>query len=219
MVPPVARYPSTSDGGVAILCPLAEALGARLAEYPIGLGDGAIGVDHTVTVGSLGTCLEGTASQAIGLGEVEQEGCTVATDHTGLSDQAIGAGLGVTDQGSEAGGGDDLEHGSRLRWWGVSVAPRVLIIAGRGWLSRVGSQFPDWHSVAVGDAPGAPAALLLNLAQTDSLGRRALQQCAKAAQRHRVIHADGSITQTDRVFSKASTQRLSQWAQDRNSAL
>jgi hypothetical protein len=66
---------------------------------------------------------------------------------------------------------------------------------------------------------GFRAALLLNLAQTDRLGRRALQQCAKAAQRHRVIHADGSITQTDRVFSKASTKRLSQWAQDRNSRL
>jgi hypothetical protein len=66
---------------------------------------------------------------------------------------------------------------------------------------------------------GYRAALLLNLAQTDSLGRRALQACAKAANRHRVIHADGAITQTDRVFSKASTQRLSQWAQDRNSAV
>ncbi len=43
-------------------------------------------------------------------------------------------------------------------WWGVSVAPRVLIIADRGWLSRVGSQFPNWHSVAVGDVPGAAVA-------------------------------------------------------------
>ena len=66
---------------------------------------------------------------------------------------------------------------------------------------------------------GFRAALLLNLAQTDRLGRRALQQCAKAAQRHRVIHADGSITQTDRVFSKASTKRLAMWAQDRNSRI
>jgi hypothetical protein len=63
------------------------------------------------------------------------------------------------------------------------------------------------------------ATLLLNLAQTDRQGRRALQACAKAAQRHRVLHDDGTITQTDRVFSKASTQRLSQWAQDRNSRL
>jgi hypothetical protein len=66
---------------------------------------------------------------------------------------------------------------------------------------------------------GFRAALLLNLAQTNRQGRAALQQCAKAAQRHRVIHADGSITQTDRVFSKASTKRLAMWAQDRNSAL
>lgn len=61
------------------------------------------------------------------------------------------------------------------------------------------------------------ASLLLNLAQTNSLGRKALQQCAMAAQRHRVVHADGSITQSDRVFSKASTKRLAMWAQDRNS--
>jgi hypothetical protein len=63
------------------------------------------------------------------------------------------------------------------------------------------------------------ATLLLNLAQTSSQGRRALQACAKAANRHSVTHADGAITQTDRVFSKASTKRLAMWAQDRNSAL
>jgi hypothetical protein len=66
---------------------------------------------------------------------------------------------------------------------------------------------------------GFRAALLLNLAQTNSKGRHALQQCAKAAGRHTVRHTDGSITQNDRVFSKASTRRLSQWAQDRNSAI
>jgi hypothetical protein len=63
------------------------------------------------------------------------------------------------------------------------------------------------------------ASLLLNLAQTNRQGRAALQACAKAANRHRVTHADGSITQTDRVFSKASTKRLAMWAQDRNSRL
>lgn len=63
------------------------------------------------------------------------------------------------------------------------------------------------------------ATLLLNLAQSDRLGRRALQQCAKAAGRHCVRHDDGSITQNDRVFSKASTKRLAMWAQDRNSRL
>jgi len=66
---------------------------------------------------------------------------------------------------------------------------------------------------------GHRATLLLNLAQTNSKGRHALQQCAKAAGRHKVSHADGSITQNDRVFSKASTRRLSQWAQNRNSAI
>ena len=64
---------------------------------------------------------------------------------------------------------------------------------------------------------GHRATLLLNLAQTSPLGRKALQACAKAANRHRLLHADGSITQTDRVFSKASTKRLAMWAQDRNS--
>ena len=66
---------------------------------------------------------------------------------------------------------------------------------------------------------GHRATLLLNLAQSSDLGRKALQACAKAAGRHAVIHADGSITQQDRVFSKASTVRLAQWAQDRNSKL
>ncbi len=66
---------------------------------------------------------------------------------------------------------------------------------------------------------GHRATLLLNLAQSDRLGRRALQACAKAANRHRVLHDGGAITQTDRVFSKASTKRLSQWAQNRNSSV
>jgi hypothetical protein len=66
---------------------------------------------------------------------------------------------------------------------------------------------------------GHRASLLLNLAQTNAQGRHALQRCAKAAGRHTVAHADGSITQKDRVFSKASTKRLAMWAQDRNSAL
>lgn len=63
------------------------------------------------------------------------------------------------------------------------------------------------------------ATLLLNLAQTNAQGRHALQQCAKAARRHIVSHADGTTTQRDRVFSKASTKRLAMWAQDRNSAI
>jgi len=116
-VPPVARYPTTSDAAVAILCPLAEALGGCLAEHPIGLGDRAIGVDDPMTLGSLGTRLQGTATQAIGLGEVEQEGCTEATDHTGALDQQVGDTLGVAQQGSEAGGGDDGKHGP----WGRGV--------------------------------------------------------------------------------------------------
>ena len=63
------------------------------------------------------------------------------------------------------------------------------------------------------------AALLLTLSQSSSLGRHALQQCAKVAGRHKVTHADGTTTQRDRVFSKASTKRLAMWAQNRNSAI
>ena len=66
---------------------------------------------------------------------------------------------------------------------------------------------------------GYRAALLLNLAQTDRQGRAALQACAREAGRHFVTHADGAITQQDRVFSKASTKRLAMWAQNRNSRL
>ena len=64
------------------------------------------------------------------------------------------------------------------------------------------------------------ASLLLAWAKDGNpAGRVALQRCAMAANRHRVIHPDGAITQSDRVFSKASTSRLSNWAQGRNSAI
>lgn len=131
MVPPVARYPSTSDTAVAVLCPLGEALGASLAEHPIVLSNAAVVVADAVAVGSLGTLLEGTASQAVALGEVQQQGGTVGADHTGALDQQVGDTLGVTEEGSEAGGGDDGEHRS-LEVVGGSLAPRVLIIADRG---------------------------------------------------------------------------------------
>lgn len=61
---------------------------------------------------------------------------------------------------------------------------------------------------------GYRAALLLNLAQTSRQGRRALQACAKAANRH---HVEGQLN--DRVFNKASNKRLARWAQDRPSAV
>ncbi len=155
--------------GVAILCPLAEALGARLGEHPIVLGGAAVVVADGVASSCLGTCLKGTASEAVALGEVQQQGGTVGADHLGAVDQDLSHTLGVTHEGGEAGGGDDLEHGSRLVVGG-SLSPRVLIIADRGWLSRVGSQFPKWHSVAVGDEPLAPASrdpLVLQLANVD----------------------------------------------------
>ncbi len=120
-VPPVARYPTTSDGGGAILCPLAEALGARLAEHPIGLGDGAVVVGDTVAVGSLGTRLEGTATVGVGLCQVQQEGGTVGADHLGTLEQESSHTLGVAHESGEAGGGDDLEHRSRGGGWWRSV--------------------------------------------------------------------------------------------------
>ncbi len=155
-VPPVARYPSTSDGAVAILCPLAEALGGCLAEHPIGLGDRAIGVDDPMTLGSFGTLLEGTATQAVGLCQVQQEGGTVPTDHTGALDQQVGDSLGVTQESSEAGGGDDGKHRSRGGGWWRSVplacAYPTRSVGGVEGLGSKSGQCPRWHSVSGGGA-------------------------------------------------------------------
>ena len=65
------------------------------------------------------------------------------------------------------------------------------------------------------------ASLLLAWAKDGNpAGRTALQQCAKAAGRAQVVPFPGQpATQRDRVFSKASTSRLSNWAQGRNSAI
>lgn len=140
-MPPVARYPTTSDGGGAILCPASEALVASLVEHSVVV----LPLD-VVAVGSLGTCLEGTATLAVGLGEVQEKGGTVGTDHLGAVDQDLSHPLGVAHEGGEAAGRDDLEHGSRFEVVGGSLSPRVLSIADRGWLSRVGSQFPKCPS-------------------------------------------------------------------------
>ena len=135
---PVACYPSRSDGAVAILCPLAEALGARLGEHPILLSDAAVSVGDDVAVGCLGTLLEGTASLGVGLGEVEQQGGTVPTDHLGAVEQQSGEALGVTHEGSEAGGGDDLDHGSQVAGGGGGLSPSLeSILQHREPLSRV----------------------------------------------------------------------------------
>ena len=133
-VPPVARYPSTSQAAVPILCPHCQALGARLAEHPILLGDAAIGMGDHVAVGGSGTCLEGGTSLAVGLGEVEQQGGTVSADHTGALEQQVGDTLGVTHEGGEAGGGDDGEHRSLGvgGGGGAVVPPDVVIIAPPG---------------------------------------------------------------------------------------
>jgi len=57
------------------------------------------------------------------------------------------------------------------------------------------------------------AQMLFNLAAVDNnkIGREALKQCAKVANRH---HLNGKYN--DRVFSKASTLRLKFWAQNKN---
>jgi len=122
-VPPVARYPTTSQGAVPILCPHRQALGARLGEHPIVLGGGAVVVADDVATRRLGTCLEGVAPLAVGLCQVEQEGGTVGADHTGALEQQVGDTLGVTHEGGEAGGGDDGKHRSRLVVGG-GLAPR-----------------------------------------------------------------------------------------------
>ena len=73
MVSPLACYPTTSQGGVAILCPHRQALGARLGEHPILLGDAAIGMGDSVATRCLSAPLQGMASLGVGLGEVEQQ--------------------------------------------------------------------------------------------------------------------------------------------------
>lgn len=138
MVPPVARYPTTSDGGGAILCPAGEALVARLVEHPIV----ELPLD-VVAVGSLGARLKGTATLAAGLGEVQQEGGTVATDHLGAVDQDLSHPLGVTHEGGEAAGGDDLGHGSGAGGGGGLSPSLERILQHRGRLSRVCSQNRD----------------------------------------------------------------------------
>ena len=115
MVPPVASNPTTSQGGVAILCPHRQALGARLGEHPITLGRGAIGVGDAVAVGCLGTLLESVAPLAVALGEVQQQRGTVPADHLGALDEQGGEALSVTDESLKAGGGDEGKHRSRGR--------------------------------------------------------------------------------------------------------
>ena len=84
---PVACYPSRSHQRVAILCPLAEALGARLGEHPILLAGAAIGMGDEVATRCLGTCLESVTPLVVGLGEVQQKASTVPADHTGALDE------------------------------------------------------------------------------------------------------------------------------------
>ena len=151
-VPPLLAILSHRRG--AILCPLAEALGASLAEHPILLGDAAIGMGDLVATRCLGTCLEGVASLGVGLCQVEQEGGTVGTDHLGALEQQVGDTLGVTHEGGEAGGGDELDHG--LMWRGVvGVVPLACSyptasgapVEGRAPKS---GQCPNWHTVSGG---------------------------------------------------------------------
>lgn len=167
---------SVSNRGVLTLCPVYQTEGACFRENPISLGDRTIGVADTVAVGDLSTLLEGTATHATGRagglqvgGESEQGTGTAGADHTGLADQQGGEALVVAGDQGEAGA---VEHGSQLVV-GVGFPPPVVcIVADRGWLSWVSGQFPKWHSMAVGDVPGAPAsslALVLQLAGVDCL--------------------------------------------------
>ena len=150
-VPPVACYPTTSQGGVPILCPHRQALGARLGEHPITLGRGAVVVGDEVAVGCLGTLLEGTATHGVGLGEVEQQGGTVPTDHLGAVEQQGGDPLGVTHEGGEAAGGDELDHGLRCEAGGEGSPPSLeSILQHREPLSRV--ERPNRDSAPTGTA-------------------------------------------------------------------
>ena len=73
----------------------------------------------------LGTCLESVTPLAVGLGEVQQQRGTVPADHLGALDEQGGDPLGVTHEGSEAGGGDDLDHGSQVAGGGGGLSPSL----------------------------------------------------------------------------------------------
>ena len=115
VVPPVARYPSTSQAAVPILCPHCQALGARFGEHPILLSDAAVSMGDDVALGCFGTLLESVAPLAVALGEVQQQRGTVPADHLGALDEQGGEALSVTDESLKAGGGDEGKHRSRGR--------------------------------------------------------------------------------------------------------
>lgn len=139
-MPPVTRYPSRSDGAVAVLCPLGEALVAGLVKDPIGLGDRAVSMEDSVTVGSLGTRLQGTTAQAlrgaVSHGQVEQQGCPIGPDHTGLGNKPSSAGLSIAQEGGEATGRDQLDHRSGARGGGGVSLSLEHILQHRGHLPR-----------------------------------------------------------------------------------
>jgi hypothetical protein len=125
VVSPLACYPTTSQSTVAVLCPHSKALGGCLGEHPIPLGGAAVVVGDGVATRCLGTLLEGTASLGVGLGEVEQQGGTVSADDFRVLQEQGGDPLGVTHEGSEAGGGDDLDHGSQVAGGGGGLSPSL----------------------------------------------------------------------------------------------
>ena len=114
-MPPVACYPTTSQAGVAVLCPLAEALVAGLVKDPIGLADGSVSVDDSVTVGSLGAGFESTTPLGVGLGEVQEQGSPEGSDHTGLGNEPSSTRLSIAHKGGKATGRDQLDHRSGAR--------------------------------------------------------------------------------------------------------
>ena len=127
-----------SHQAVTILCPHGETLSACLGEYTVGLCNRTVAMCDTVAISCLGTLLEGTASLGVGLGEVEQQGGTVSADHLGAIDQDLSDTLGVTHEGGEAGGGDDLDHGSQVAGGGGGLSPSLeSILQHREPLSRV----------------------------------------------------------------------------------
>jgi hypothetical protein len=161
---PVARYPTTSDGAVAILCPHRQALGGCLGEHPIALGDGAVAVGDTVAVRCHGTLLQGTATKAVGLGKIQQEGGTVTADHTGALQEQGGDTLGIAQEGGEAGGGDDGKHRSLGRGVVEVCPPRLNVsysIGGR-W-QRSGVEIGTVPEVAQRDRVGGGRRLRLEV--------------------------------------------------------
>ena len=121
---PIVHKPS--HRGVAVLAPVTQAQVAGLGEHTVPDGATVAKGDNGAAC-SVGGSLESLAAQlalggegGLAGGEVEQPLSTVAANHLGLADGALGNSHG--DHGGDAGAGETVRHGSRVVV-GASLAP------------------------------------------------------------------------------------------------